>query len=467
MKKNTQYIDNTTICALSTKPGGAIGIIRVAGEDSIKFVNDIFTKNILAAKANTFHYGEIVDINNDVIDQVIISIWRAPHSYTGENVVEISCHGSEYILKKVIYRLCEIGCRQAKPGEFTLRAYLNGKMDLTQAEAVAELIASTNKASHKVALSQLKGHFTSKLLSLRQKLLTLNSLLELELDFSDHEELEFVDRTELENLTVEIDKQVDKLIASFATGQAMKKGIPVAIIGNTNVGKSTLLNKLLNEDKAIVSDIHGTTRDVVSDSVNINGINFLFIDTAGFRETEDYIENLGIERTIQELDTAQIVLWVVDKDIDNYDIKEIQSKCSDKKLIVVRNKIDNKDNIDKFNSYINNIKSEDKKPYYNIYTSGKYNIGIEDLKKLVYIIADIPEITENTLIVTSARHYDALLRASNALNRVKDSLEQSLSADFIAEDLKDVLSILGEITGQEITSQETLNNIFKNFCIGK
>ena len=304
------------ICSLATQPGGAIGIIRVSGERSIEVTDTVFQsvrgKHLTEAKGNSLHYGEILDKDGKTIDDVLVSVFRAPHSYTGENSTEISCHGSAYILNQVVKTLIDAGCCQAQPGEFTQRAYMNGKMDLSQAEAVADLIAASNRATHQVALSQLKGHFSSELSLLREQLLKITSLLELELDFSDHEELEFADRTELKALAVRIHHRIKSLTDSFETGKALKKGVPVAIVGKTNVGKSTLLNCLLHEEKAIVSNIHGTTRDVIEDTTEIKGVTFRFIDTAGIRHTEDQIEKLGIERAYQKMDESSIVLWVVD-----------------------------------------------------------------------------------------------------------------------------------------------------------
>ena len=456
---NKPLISTETICALATQPGGAIGVIRISGSKAIEIVDSIFSKSILNATANTLHYGEIIDKDQQTIDEVVVSLWRAPHSYTGEDAVEISCHGSAYILEQVLHQLIEAGCQQAKPGEYTQRAYLNGKMDLSQTEAVADLIASTNKASYKLALSQLKGHFSSELSTLREQLLKINSLLELELDFSDHEELEFADRTELKELANEIDSKVTTLARSFKTGQALKNGIPVAIIGKTNVGKSTLLNRLLRDNRAIVSDIHGTTRDVIEDSISINGVDFLFIDTAGIRKTTDYVEQLGIERTLAELQKAQIVLWVVDQEPTEAEKEEIITQCTDKQLILVRNKVDDLPETTPTLS--------ENQTYHEIAISGKYNLGIDRLENLIYKVADLPELTENTTIITNARHYDALTRAHASLLRVQEAMAMNLSGDLISEDLKDTIAILGEITGNQITSQETLHNIFKHFCIGK
>jgi tRNA modification GTPase TrmE len=463
---NNLLNSSETICALATQPGGAIGVIRVSGSKAIEIVDSIFSRPILNALANTLHYGEILDKDHQTIDEVVVSIWRAPHSYTGEDSVEISCHGSAYILEQVLHRLIESNCRQAKPGEYTQRAYLNGKMDLSQTEAVADLIASTNKASYKLALSQLKGHFSSELSTLRNQLLKINSLLELELDFSDHEELEFADRTELIALSEEIDRKVTTLARSFKTGQALKNGVPVAIIGKTNVGKSTLLNRLLRDNRAIVSDIHGTTRDIIEDTISINGVDFHFIDTAGIRKTTDYVEQLGIERTLATLKKAQIVLWVVDNEPTESEKKEILAQCVDKHLILVHNKVD--DLTEPTNKQSHAATSHDSiYTYHEIAISGKYNLGINQLEALIYKVADLPEITENTTIVTNARHYDALTRAHASLLRVQEAMAMNLSGDLISEDLKDTISILAEITGDQITPQETLHNIFKHFCIGK
>ena len=319
-----------TICALATAPGGAIGIIRISGPQSLEILSRIFTKDLTQAQPNTVHYGHIVESveisSPQVIDEVLVSVFRAPHSYTGEDSAEISCHGSRYILNKVLELLIQNGCRMANPGEFTQRAYLNGKMDLTQAEAVADLIASTNQATHQMALSQLRGHFSSKLAQLREQLLKLTSLLELELDFSDHEDLEFADRSELMNLAKEIDNRVTHLAKSFEAGQALKQGIPVAIVGKTNVGKSTLLNALLKDDRAIVSDIHGTTRDTIEDTIDIQGVTFRFIDTAGIRQTQDTVEQIGIERTFAAIDKAKIVLWIIDEEPSNEEINNISQR---------------------------------------------------------------------------------------------------------------------------------------------
>ena len=464
------------ICALATPAGGAIGIIRLSGSEAIRLTDKVFVsvsgKQLSVAKPNTLHYGEIKDKDGHTIDDVLVSVFRAPHIYTGEDSTEISCHGSRYILQQVLQRLIEVGCRQAEPGEYTRRAYMNGKMDLSQAEAVADLIASTNKATHQMALSQLKGHFSSELTLLREKLLKMTSLLELELDFSDHEELEFADRSELRALAAEIEKKITTLAHSFETGNALKQGVPVAIVGKTNVGKSTLLNRLLHEEKAIVSNIHGTTRDVIEDTTLIDGITFRFIDTAGIRKTDDVVENIGIERTYQKMEEAKIVIWLLDAQPTEAEIEDMKEKNLGKKLLMVFNKIDeisfdkavlSSDENSQPSSSIS--LSDENVSILNI--SARTGENVLDLEQALVRAADIPEITENDVIVTSARHYEALLRADESLSRVLESMDMGMSGDIIAEDLKMVLEELGEITGGQISSQETLNNIFKHFCIGK
>ena len=464
------------ICALATPAGGAIGIIRLSGSEAIRLTDKVFVsvsgKQLSAAKPNTLHYGEIKDKDGHTIDDVLVSVFRAPHSYTGEDSTEISCHGSRYILQQVLQRLIEVGCRQAEPGEYTRRAYMNGKMDLSQAEAVADLIASTNKATHQMALSQLKGHFSSELTLLREKLLKMTSLLELELDFSDHEELEFADRSELRALAAEIEKKITTLAHSFETGNALKQGVPVAIVGKTNVGKSTLLNRLLHEEKAIVSNIHGTTRDVIEDTTLIDGITFRFIDTAGIRKTDDVVENIGIERTYQKMEEAKIVIWLLDAQPTEAEIEDMKEKNQGKKLLMVFNKID-EISFDKAvlssdeNSQTSSSISLSDEDVSILNISARTGENVLDLEQALVRAADIPEITENDVIVTSARHYEALLRADESLSRVLESMDMGMSGDIIAEDLKMVLEELGEITGGQISSQETLNNIFKHFCIGK
>lgn len=469
-------LNNNTICAIATAPGGAIGIIRISGPKAISIADRIFrpvgsTLSLSERKAYTLAFGNIVNANNDVVDEVLVSIFRAPHSYTGENSVEISCHGSAYVLQQVMLLLTENGCSPAGPGEFTQRAFLNGKMDLSQAEAVADLISSTNKATHDMAMSQLKGHFSNELADLRAHLLKLTSLLELELDFSDHEELEFADRSELYTLANDIHKRLLSLVHSFEVGNALKNGIPVAIVGNTNVGKSTLLNHLLHEEKAIVSDVHGTTRDFIEDTTIINGIQFRFVDTAGIRKTDDVVENIGIERTYQKMQEAKIVLWLIDKQPSDSEIDDIKTRVAGKKLIIVRNKMD------LTNSSLNNSSSAKQtiqNSNFNIQNSSsvdisaKYGTNISKLEQLIVEAANIPQLSESDIVITSVRHYSALLHADESLQRVIDSMNLGLSGDLLAEDLRMVIDYLAEITGEErITPQETLQNIFTHFCVGK
>ncbi len=459
---------NDTICALATPAGGAIGIIRISGDCAISIADSIFmTKNrksLREAKGNTLHYGEIHDGQATLLDEVVVSVYRAPHSYTGEDCIEISCHGSQYILQMVLQALIDAGCKQAQPGEFTKRAYLNGKMDLSQAEAVADLIGSSNKASHKLALSQLKGHFSSELTILREQLLKLTSLLELELDFSDHEELEFADRGALTTLAQKIKNRISTLAHSFETGNALKNGIPVAIVGKTNVGKSTLLNRLLHEEKAIVSDIHGTTRDVIEDTTTIRGITFRFIDTAGIRKTQDTIEQLGIERAYKKMEAAAIVLWVVDIPPSNEDIKEMEERTLGKQVILVHNKIDkapHDGNAALSSSIANEAFATE------AFISAKSGQGIRALEDAIYANAHVPEIDEDSVIVTNVRHYEALTHANESISRVLQSMEMDLSGDLISEDLRICLEQLADITGGQITTNEVLGNIFQHFCIGK
>ena len=458
-------MNNPTICAIATAPGGAIGIIRISGSEALTIADRIFrpvgsNAPLADRKPYTLAFGNIVNAENEVVDEVLVSIFHAPHSYTGENSVEISCHGSAYILQQVMFLLTKNGCIPAGPGEFTQRAFLNGKMDLSQAEAVADLISATNKATHDMALSQLKGHFSNELSDLRAHLLKLTSLLELELDFSDHEELEFADRSELYTLACDIHQRLASLARSFEVGNALKNGIPVAIVGKTNVGKSTLLNHLLHEEKAIVSDVHGTTRDFIEDTTIINGIQFRFVDTAGIRPTDDVVENIGIERTYQKLQEAKIVLWLIDQQPTEAEIEDIKERVADKKLIIVRNKIDKSTAHSTFNIQHSTFTTVD--------ISAKYGTNIPVLEQLIVEAADIPQLSESDIVITSARHYSALLLADESLQRVIDSMNLGLSGDLLAEDLRIVIDHLAEITGEErITPQETLQNIFTHFCIGK
>ena len=433
----------------------------MSGANAVAYTDRIFQsasgKRLAESKANTLHYGTLHTLADasgarEAIDDVVVSLWRAPHSYTGDDVVEISCHGSQYIAQNIIQALIACGCRQAEPGEYTMRAYLNGKMDLSQAEAVADLIAANNKASHDLAVSQLKGHFSSELQRLRQQLLKLTSLLELELDFSDHEDLEFADRSEINDLSTEIFEKLRTLCESFKTGQALKQGIPVAIVGKTNVGKSTLLNQLLNEDKAIVSDIDGTTRDIIDGMASINGVTFRFVDTAGIRTTEDAIEKIGIERAYEQIAKAAIVVWMIDGKPTQADRDDMARRTEGKPLIVVHNKADLSAEM-----FVDN----------EVAISAKRNENIQLLKEKIMEAANIPEIDENTIMVTNMRHFEALHKAMTDLQRVIDGLASGLPSDLLAEDLRLCLEDLADITGGQITSQETLNNIFQHFCVGK
>ena len=443
------------ICAMATPSGGAIGIIRISGPDSITIVGRLFSRNISEAKSHTLHYGVFASDSSMPIDDVMVAVFRAPHSYTGENSVEIYCHGSRYIMSQIIRTLIEAGCRQADPGEYTRRAFINGKMDLSQAEAVADLIAATGKASHDMALGQLRGNISNELSTLRDQLLKMTSLMELELDFSDHEELEFADRTELTLLAHTIHDRITSLASSFRTGQAIKQGIPVAIIGKTNVGKSTLLNRLVGEEKAIVSDIHGTTRDIIEDTIDIHGVTFRFVDTAGLRTTDDVIEQIGIERSYSALSKAAIVLWVIDTPPSEEELRDITSRCKGKQVIAVINKTD------KLPAIPLSI------PFSTLSISALNGTGINELTDAIYAKSGIPEIGENDAIITSARHYSSLLQAQESITRVLDGLEMNIPNDLLSEDLRQCLDALADITGGVITPSEVLNNIFSHFCIGK
>ncbi len=457
------------ICAIATAPGGAIGIIRVSGPDSVTITNKMFKgvggKTLAEAKPYTLSFGQIVDEQEGIVDEVLVSVFHAPHSYTGENSVEISCHGSAYILQRIMQLLLQHGCRTANPGEFTQRAFLNGKMDLSQAEAVADLIASNSASTHRMAMSQMRGGFSRELSQLRDRLLHLTSLMELELDFSDHEELEFADRTELHQLAHEIEKVIGNLAQSFRLGNAIKNGFPVAIVGETNAGKSTLLNALLHEERAIVSDIHGTTRDVIEDTVNLGGITFRFIDTAGIRETTDTIESLGIERSFQKMEQAQIVLWMVDSQHAAEQVNNLSDQilplCVDKKLIVVVNKADLMAGapLSHLPDFPENVDV--------VFISAKEKLGLEQLQNRLISVAQVPEVGEEDVVVSNIRHYEALTNAQAAIHRVVDGMNQGLPGDLISQDLRECLFHLAEIVGGEVTTDEVLGNIFKNFCIGK
>ena len=446
-------MSNDTICALATASGGAIGIIRLSGEKTLEILSRIFSKDLTHVQPNTIHYGHIGEL-----DEVLISVFHAPHSYTGEDAAEISCHGSSYILNKVLELLVNNGCRMANPGEYTMRAYLNGKLDLSQAEAVADLIASTNKATHQLAMNQLRGKLSTKLSELRDQLLKLTTLLELELDFSDHEDLEFANRSELLELAQAIENHIAHLAKTFEAGQALKQGIPVAIVGKTNVGKSTLLNQLVDDDRAIVSDIHGTTRDTIEETMDINGITFRFIDTAGLRDTQDQVEQIGIERTIQKIQQARIIIWLLDAPPSKSEKEEMDELLKGKYYLCVHNKADQVD-MKTFVPYTQPLSM----------ISAKTGQGIPNLKQRIFEEAQQAGLTTNAndIIVTNARHYESLMLAHESLLRVIEGLQQQQSGDLLSEDLRLTLNELADITGGQITPQETLNNIFSTFCVGK
>ena len=465
-------INQDTICAIATAQGGAIGIIRVSGPRAIEITSHLFIpvqgKPLTERKPYTLTFGKILSPQGEVIDEVLVSLFRAPHSYTGEDSTEIMCHGSSYILQQVIQLLIYNGCRAALPGEYTQRAFLNGKMDLSQAEAVADLIASSSAATHRLAMSQMRGGFSKELSNLRNQLLHFTSLMELELDFSDHEELEFANRDELSSLATHIEQVIAQLAHSFSVGNAIKNGIPVVIIGETNAGKSTLLNALLNEEKAIVSDIHGTTRDVIEDTINLQGVTFRFIDTAGIRQTNDTIENLGIERTFQKMDQAYVILWMIDSTDAQRRFEELKAEilphCEGKKMIILFNKSDLLLAIQKeeLSAIFADMKVE------KLFISAKKRENITILEKKLVQAAALPEINQNDIIITNVRHYEALTRALDSIHRVQEGLQLGLSGDLVSEDLRQCIHELSEIVAEGgITSEETLQNIFQNFCIGK
>ena len=453
-----------TICAIATAQGGAIGVIRISGPEAISITSRHFRPiqgaPLTERKARTAIFGHLIGPDGSMLDEVLVTLFRAPHSYTGEDSVEISCHGSSYILQQALRLLIDSGCRLAAPGEYTQRAFLNGKMDLSQAEAVADLIASTSAATHRLALSQLRGGFSQELSALRDKLLHLTSLMELELDFSDHEELEFADRSELSQIADEIERVISRLAHSFNVGNAIKNGVPVAIIGETNVGKSTLLNALVGEERAIVSDIHGTTRDVIEDTVNLHGITFRFIDTAGIRQTTDVVESIGIERTYQKMQQASIVLWMIDA--SNSSLFSLPSSLEDKPLLLLFNKADRitpeeRTALEQAYAHIDAPK---------LFISAKEHLGLDALESHLVEAAALPDISQSDVIVTNARHYEALTHALDSIHRVQDGLQMQLSGDFVSQDLRECIHHLSDIVG-EVSTDSVLQNIFKHFCIGK
>ena len=457
------------ICAISTPPGmGAIAIVRLSGEGCIALTDTLFCspsgKKLVDSAPNTVHFGQIY-LNDEILDEVLVTVFRAPHSFTGEDIVEISCHGSLYIQQKIIETLLQAGARMAQAGEFTQRAFGNGKFDLSQAEAVADLIASSSKAAHRVAMNQMRGGFAKQLSVLRDALLQFVSLIELELDFSE-EDVEFANREKLLELATKIETDISRLLQSFQLGNAIKNGIPVAIIGETNAGKSTLLNLLLNEEKAIVSEIHGTTRDVIEDTVNIQGIVFRLIDTAGIRETNDAIETMGIERTFKKIEQASIVLWMIDLTTPIEEIEHLAQSLApslaDKQLIMLFNKSDllSPEEIQSKLRIFPNLKAE------RLPISAKKNINFDRLQQLLVDAANFPEIGEHDVIVTNLRHYEALKNAQTAIHRVIDGLNLGITGDFLSQDIRECMFYLGEITGQ-ITTDEILGSIFSKFCIGK
>lgn len=464
-------IDQSTICAISTAAGhGAIAIIRLSGEQAFKICDHVFqakSKKLLSdQKANTVHFGNLMD-GEEIVDEVLVTVFKAPFSYTGENSAEIACHGAPYIQQRILQVLLKAGARMAKPGEYTQRAFLNGKMDLSQAEAVADLIASSSASAHKVALQQMRGGFSNEIANLRGRLLHFISMIELELDFGE-EDVEFADRTQLQALVSEIETIINKLVNSFELGNAIKNGVPVAIVGNTNVGKSTLLNALLKEDKAIVSEIEGTTRDVIEDTINLGGVTFRFIDTAGIRTTLDKIENMGIERTFQKMRQAQIVMLLIDANRSVDMLNESIAKVNDtidrdqQKLIICMNKIDLCDDTDALAKQLIGLEEGDKL----MFISAKEQENTDELATELLKVVNMDTLNEQDVIVTNARHFEALNSALGSIVRVNDGLTNQIPTDFLAQDIRECLHFLGEITG-DISSDEVLGNIFSKFCIGK
>ena len=467
---------NDSIVALATPSGaGAISIIRVSGQNAIEIGASVFksikNKDLTQQKTHTLHLGHIID-EGKTLDEVLISIFKGPNSYTGENTIEISCHGSTYIQQQIIQLLLRKGCRMANAGEFTLRAFLNGKLDLSQAEAVADLISSDNEASHQIAMQQMRGGFSNEIAKLREELLNFASLIELELDFAE-EDVEFADRTQFHELLNRIEFVLKRLIDSFAVGNVIKNGIPVAIVGEPNVGKSTLLNALLNEERAIVSDIAGTTRDTIEDELVIGGVGFRFIDTAGIRETKDVVESIGIQKTFEKIEQAQVVLYLVNGlelmvngalDSLIIDLNKTQNQYPQKTILTIINK---KDLIsDKIIVAINEKLTTNNQQLATIFISAKNKEGIDELKNQLLSFVNTGALRNNETIVTNTRHYDSLLKALDEIQKVKFGLKSNLSSDLMALDIKEALYHFGLITGQ-VTNDELLGNIFANFCIGK
>ena len=449
---------NDTICAVATRTGGALGVVRVSGPDAIRLTDSIFKSAsghpLASASPYTLSYGQITDTDGTPIDDVLVSVFRAPHSFTGQDSTEISCHGSAYILQKVSRLLIDKGCRQAEPGEYTQRAFLNGKMDLSQAEAVADLIASTSAASHRLAMNQMKGGFSRELRNLRDQLLQFTSLIELELDFSE-EQVEFADRSQLEQLALQIDQIITRLADSFSTGNAIRNGVPVAIIGQTNTGKSTLLNQLLHDDRALVSEIQGTTRDSIEDTATIGGVLFRFIDTAGIRQTTDAVESMGIERSYRKAREASIILWMTDEahPADAETESTIRNLADGKHLIIVHNKCDDPATLPAPTDS-------------DVWISAKYGYGLDYLNDTLVKAAAIPQIGEQDVIVTNMRHYESLVKAQECIRRVRQGLADRISGDFLSQDIRQCIHYLSSITG-DITTDDILGNIFQHFCIGK
>lgn len=455
-------IQDDTIIALATPSGaGAIAVIRISGGQAVDIVSkhfkSVINKKLIEQKSHTIHLGHIID-GKKFLDQVLVSIFKNPHSYTGEDVVEISCHGSVYIQQQIIQLFLRNGCRMAAAGEFTMRAFLNGKMDLSQAEAVADLIASDSEAAHQIAMQQMRGGFSNEIKKLRQELLNFASLIELELDFSQ-EDVEFANRMQFNTLLDKITQVLKGLIDSFALGNVIKNGIPIAIVGEPNVGKSTLLNAILNEERAIVSDIPGTTRDTVEDQIAIGGVNFRFIDTAGIRNTEDKIEQIGIARAYEKIEQAQLVIYLFEASEDKaVEIEALRNKYPDKNILLLANKIDTvkKDRVKELKNTFKDL----------VLLSAKDGKGIEELKEKLLTLSNAGQMGKNDTIVTNNRHYDALLKALEAIQKVKEGMDMELSSDLMAIDIREALFHLGEITGS-VSTDDLLGNIFSNFCIGK